>query len=237
MDIKIKQLMKSYDQNVLNNINLNLSDCKAVAIIGKSGCGKSTLLRLMTGIEQSDSGEIEINNHHLGKEDLRVYQKSISMVFQKHNLFPHLSLLKNITLILDRVHKMDTEVAIKKAEDLLTSLQLKDQMHKRPDQVSGGQAQRASIARALATDPEIVFMDEPTAALDPILTKEVLEAVKTLKSRGTQFAFVTHELSFARQFADYVVYIDNGKIVEEGPDILDNPSTEALKLFLENERV
>ncbi|MCH4891129.1 amino acid ABC transporter ATP-binding protein [Acidaminobacter sp. JC074] len=236
MDIKINNLRKSYDQVVLDDISLNISSYKSIAIIGQSGCGKSTLLRMMTGIEEVDSGKIEFNKHELGIGDIRAYQKSISMVFQKHNLFPHLTLKDNITMILDKIYKMDNQLADKKAVDLLSSLQLEDHMHKKPDQVSGGQAQRASIARALATDPEIIFMDEPTAALDPILTREVLESVKALKSSGTQFVFVTHELGFAREFADYVVFMEEGKIVEEGPHILQRPSSDVLKHFLENER-
>ena len=236
MDIKINHLVKAYDQIVLDHISLNVSSYKSLAIIGQSGCGKSTLLRMMTGIEKSDGGKIEINKHDLGIEEISSYQKSISMVFQKHNLFPHLTLKDNITLILNKIHKMGKEEADQRAVDLFKRLQLEAHMHKKPDQVSGGQAQRASIARALSTEPEIIFMDEPTAALDPILTKEVLETVKNLKANGTQFVFVTHELNFARQFADYVVFMDKGKIVEEGPDILFQPSTDALKLFLENER-
>lgn len=237
MKICLKGVSKSYDKNVLNNIDLEIEGYNAIAIIGKSGCGKSTLLRLMTGIEEADKGSISINGKEVVKNKLREYQRNIGIVFQKHNLFPHLTLLQNITLILEKIFKIPKKSAEEKAMKLLIMLDLKEEVNKRPKFVSGGQAQRASIARALATDPEVVFMDEPTAALDPILTKEVLDAVLELKKLGTKFVFVTHELNFVRQFAEYIIFIDEGKIVEQGtPNILDNPKTERLQFFLQNER-
>jgi len=237
MKIRLKGISKSYDKNVLNNIDLEIEGYNAVAIIGKSGCGKSTLLRLMTGIEEADEGNISINGKEVVKNKLREYQSNIGIVFQKHSLFPHLTLLQNITLILEKIQKMPRKLAEDKAMKLLVMLDLQEEVDKRPKFVSGGQAQRASIARALATEPEVVFMDEPTAALDPILTKEVLDAVLDLKNTGTKFVFVTHEINFVRQFAEYIIFIDEGKIVEQGtPDILDNPQTEKLQLFLQNER-
>lgn len=233
MNIKLDNVSKSYDKNVLNNINLEVSGYEAIAIIGKSGCGKSTLLRLMTGLEVADEGKIIINNNQIEKKGLRLYQDKISMVFQQHNLFPHLTLKENITVILNKVGMLESTKSNSKATSLLTQLHLHDEMDKRPRYVSGGQAQRASIARALATDPEIVFMDEPTAALDPILTKEVLSAIDELKKLGTKFVFVTHELSFVKKFADYVVFMDEGSVVEEGEvNILFNPKTNKLKHFL-----
>ncbi|WP_058486200.1 amino acid ABC transporter ATP-binding protein [Defluviitalea phaphyphila] len=236
MKIYLKEVSKSYDKKVIDNIDLNLEGYDAVAIIGKSGCGKSTLLRLMTGIEMPDKGRIIVNDKELNKSNLIEYQDNIGIVFQKHNLFPHLTLLQNITLILEKIKKLPKKEAKEKAINLLDNLHLKDQMNKRPRFVSGGQAQRASIARALATDPEVVFMDEPTAALDPILTKEVLDSVIGLRNLGTKFVFVTHEIYFVRKFADYIIFMDEGKIVEQGtPNILDNPQTKRLQLFLENE--
>lgn len=237
MNISLKGVSKSYDKNVLDHIDLELSAYNTVAIIGKSGCGKSTLLRLMTGIEEADDGELVINGHLIDRKSLKPYHRQIGMVFQQHNLFPHLTLLQNITVILEKTRGMKREDAATKALALLKQLQLEDEVHKKPDYVSGGQAQRASIARALSTDPELVFMDEPTASLDPILTKEVLDTVLDLKDSGTKFVFVTHELNFVRQFADYVLFMDEGGIAEQGEvKILDNPKTEKLKCFLKNER-
>jgi polar amino acid transport system ATP-binding protein len=159
------------------------------------------------------------------------------MVFQQHNLLPHLTLQQNISLILEKTRGMRAEEAKAKAAGLLKQLHLDDEVNKKPEFVSGGQAQRASIARALSTDPELVFMDEPTASLDPILTKEVLDTVMDLKVSGTEFVFVTHEVNFVRQFAEYVLFMDEGSIAEQGEvDILDNPKTEKLKYFLRNER-
>lgn len=237
MDLKIQELSKNYEKTVLRSIDLDLSGYKTIAIIGKSGCGKSTLLRILTGIEEADSGQVTVNGMLLEDRKLKSYQESIGMVFQQHNLFPHLTLLENITLILEKVRGVDKEKAEAVATKLLIQLHLDDELGKRPRFVSGGQAQRASIARALSTNPEVVFMDEPTAALDPILTKEVLDAVSELKSTGTEFVFVTHEISFVRDFAEYVIFMEDGIIEEHGQvDILNNPKSESLRLFLENER-
>lgn len=237
MDISLNSVSKSYDKQVLDNIDLELNDYNTLAIIGKSGCGKSTLLRLMTGIEEADSGDLVVNGYEVSAEKLKEYQSHIGMVFQQHNLFPHLTLLQNITLILEKTRLMQADEARFTALALLTQLHLEDEVNKKPNFVSGGQAQRASIARALSTDPELVFLDEPTASLDPILTKEVLDTVLDLKDRGTKFIFVTHEINFVRQFAEYVLFMDEGSIAEQGEvGILDNPQTEKLQNFLENER-
>lgn len=237
MNIKIENLEKKYERNILKSLNLELDGYRSIAIIGKSGCGKSTLLRLLIGIEEVDQGKIQVNNDEVIYGESRIYQDKISMVFQQHNLFPHLSLEKNITLILEKRRGMNKQEAKDVAESLLEQLHLKEEMHKRPKFISGGQAQRASIARALATNPEIIFMDEPTAALDPILSKEVLDEVLKLKNTGTEFIFVTHEIAFVKNFADYVIFIDEGKIEEHGPvEIMKNPKTEKLQKFLEFER-
>lgn len=237
MELKLKNIKKSYEQPVLNGIDLDLSGYSSIGIIGKSGCGKSTLLRLLAGIESADIGEIIINNISINKNNLKKYQNEIGMVFQHHSLFPHLSLLKNITLILEKTKGYEKKEAEEIGMNLLTQLHLKDEMHKRPSKVSGGQAQRAAIARALSTNPKLIFMDEPTAALDPILTKEVLEAVISLRKSGRHFIFVTHEISFVKKFADYVIFMNDGKIHEQGEiDILTDPKTEELKKFLEHEQ-
>jgi polar amino acid transport system ATP-binding protein len=237
MNIIIENLEKKYERNVLESLSLDVEGYHSVAIIGKSGCGKSTLLRLLTGIEAADQGEIWVNKEEVIYGESRTYQDKISMVFQQHNLFPHLSLEKNITLILEKRRGMNKQEAKELAKSLLEQLHLKEEMHKRPKFISGGQAQRASIARALATSPEIIFMDEPTAALDPILSKEVLDEVLKLKNTGTEFVFVTHEIAFVKNFADYVIFIDEGKIEEHGPvEIMQNPKTKKLKDFLEFDR-
>jgi len=237
VELTLKKIKKSYELPVLKEIDLELVGYKSIGIIGKSGCGKSTLLRLLAGIEMADAGEIAINNISLDKKNLREYQNRIGMVFQNHNLFPHLSLIENISLILEKRKGYEKEKAEKTGKDLLKQLHLEKEMYKKPSKVSGGQAQRASIARALSTNPQLIFMDEPTAALDPILTKEVLEAVLSLRQSGRHFIFVTHEINFVKKFADYVIFMNDGKIHEKGEvGILNNPDTEELKKFLEHEQ-
>ncbi len=232
MKIKINNLVKSYEKTVLNNISLNVEDHNSIAIIGKSGCGKSTLLRMLTGIEKFDEGEIYIDDFKINEANKKQFQKEIGVVFQTHNLFPHLSVLENITIILERTRGVEKEVAKTKAIEILEKLELKDQLYKKPSEISGGQAQRASIARALVTDSKYVFLDEPTASLDPLLTYEVLESIKTLKNSGIKFIFVTHEINFVKQFADYVIFMDEGEIIEQGsPTILDSPKSQELKTF------
>jgi len=233
MTIKLENVTKRYDKTILNNINLNIKGYKSVAIIGKSGCGKSTLLRLLSGIEACTYGLIRIKDTEITETNIKTFQKKIGIVFQQHNLFPHISVLKNITLILEKTRGHSNEQAEKKAITLLNRLHLHGEIHKLPPFISGGQAQRASIARALSTDPDILFLDEPTAALDPILSAEVLDSILELKESGTTFIFVTHEIDFVRNFADYIVFMDQGEIVEEGPvEILNNPKTGILKSFV-----
>ena len=228
--IDIKNVSHTYDVEVLNNISLLLENYESVAIIGVSGSGKSTLLRIMSGLEKPTAGDVMINDMNVNDEG---YKKHIGFVFQSHNLFPHLTLKRNISLILEKTRGYEKEQAEKTAEKYLSLLHLEDQMNKLPKHVSGGQAQRASIARALSINPNIVFLDEPTASLDPILSYEVLKAVEDLKGLGKSFIFVTHVMSFVRDFADYVIFMDKGEIIEQGtPDILDHPTHDALKAFM-----
>ena len=236
MNIKIENVFKSYPKtdNVLNDISIDLKNVSCVGIIGSSGCGKSTLLRQLSGIEKPDSGKITINNLSPIKQK-RIFQSKIGVVFQQHNLFPHLTVKKNITLILEKILKQNKHTAEMRAEEVLKQLFIFNEKDKKPAEISGGQAQRASIARALATNPELIFLDEPTAALDPILTAEVLKAITQLKKDGINFIFVTHEISFLKEFADYVIFLDKGKICEHGEIArLENPKTEKLKEFLKN---
>lgn len=235
MRLALNNIVKDYDKNVLDSISIDIDGYKSIAIIGSSGCGKSTLLRLLAGIEYPQSGDITIDTWQLTPDTIQEYQQHIGFVFQKHNLFPHLTLKKNITLILEKTRKVPKEKAEARADELLELLHLSDEKDKIPSKVSGGQAQRASIARALSTHPEILLLDEPTASLDPILTHEVLMAIKELKSLGKNFIFVTHELAFVKSFAEYVIYIDQGRIIEHGTvDILDMPQTPALQAFMKN---
>jgi len=234
MKLEFKNLCHEYDVDVIKNLNFKLSKYKSIGIIGVSGSGKSTLLRLMSGLEKPTTGEIIINGMNVKEE---AHKKRVGFVFQNHNLFPHLTLKKNITLVLEKTRKKSKEEAEKMALKYLNLLHLSDQVNKLPKYVSGGQAQRASIARALSVDPEIVFLDEPTASLDPILTHEVLTAVEELRDLGKEFVFVTHVLSFVHDFADYVIFMHDGKIHEHGtPEILEYPETEELRLFMEKVR-
>lgn len=233
MKIEIQNLGKQYgNQDILKNLNFSVDHISSLGMIGSSGCGKSTLLRQLAGIEGADQGSITIDGLS-PVTDKNVFQEKIAVVFQRHHLFPHLSIEENITLILRKIKKQDKETAQKKALELLTQLRIVEQRHKRPSEISGGQAQRASIARALATDPDLIFLDEPTAALDPQLTYEVLQAVDQLKSTGKQFVFVTHEMKFLRRFADYFIYLNEGEIIEHGAVAqLDQPQSKQLTDFL-----
>jgi ABC-type polar amino acid transport system ATPase subunit len=230
MKIHIDQVSHQYDVEVLKQLTFTLEGYHSIAIIGASGSGKSTLLRLLSGLEKPSSGAIHINELNVADE---AYRKTIGFVFQNHNLFPHLTLERNISLILEKTRGYQKAKASEIALDYLARVRLQDQTHKLPKNVSGGQAQRASIARAFSLDPELVFLDEPTASLDPVLSFEVLQSVKELKGSGKNFIFVTHILSFVRDFADYVIFMDQGQIVEHGPvRILENPETNALKNYM-----
>ncbi|MGA0096997.1 MAG: amino acid ABC transporter ATP-binding protein [Bacilli bacterium] len=230
MKIQINQVSHQYDVEVLKTLSFQLEGYQSLAIIGASGSGKSTLLRLLSGLEKPSQGTITIDDLDVRDEQ---YRKQIGFVFQNHNLFPHLTLERNISIILEKTRGYQKAKAIEIAQDYLTRVRLQDQMHKLPKNVSGGQAQRASIARAFSLDPELVFLDEPTASLDPVLAYEVLQAVRELRTSGKNFIFVTHVLSFVRDFADYVIFMDQGQIVEHGPvAILEKPVTNALKNYM-----
>ncbi|MEY3692188.1 MAG: Glutamine transport, ATP-binding protein GlnQ [Bacillota bacterium] len=230
MKIIIQNVSHQYDVEVLKTLSFELDGYRSVAIIGASGSGKSTLLRLLSGLEKPSQGTIQIDDLNVQDE---TYRKQIGFVFQNHNLFPHLSLERNISIILEKTRGYQKAKAVEIAKDYLTRVRLQDQMYKLPKNVSGGQAQRASIARAFSLDPELVFLDEPTASLDPVLSFEVLQAVKELRGSGKNFIFVTHVLSFVRDFADYVIFMDQGKILEHGPvSILEKPHTDELKNYM-----
>lgn len=232
MKIEINNLTKKYGTEVVfNDVSLNLEEVEAVALIGKSGSGKSTLLRLLSGIETFDKGSIFINDDTVGT---REFKDKIGFVFQTGSLFPHKTVLENIVLILEKIKGLKREAAIIKVEGLLKKFSLLEHKNKYPYMLSGGQQQRVSIVRSLAVDAELFFFDEPTSALDPVLTKEVLDMIKELRVLGKKFFIVTHEIAFAKKVADYVLFVEEGKIKEQGGvEILESPTTNAFKAFLE----
>lgn len=237
MEINIKDLTKKFgDHIVLDKLNLYLKDVHSLAIIGPSGGGKSTLLRILAGLEVPQEGEIFINLNPLdfSPETLKVHRKNIGVVFQAYNLFPHLSALKNITLPLIKVQGLSEEEARDRAVQLLEKFQLGEHSHKRPHQLSGGQQQRVAIVRAIALQAKLMLLDEPTSALDPILTSEVLDSITELKEEKKDLILVTHEMGFARNVADYLIFVDKGIIMEQGDpkDLFNNPQTKELKEFL-----
>lgn len=236
MELKLQGVNKTYDgKDILIDINIDLKNESGIAIIGPSGAGKSTLLRLLSLIEKPDSGEIEVNKYDLNKVIPEDYYKKIGFVFQAHTLFPHLTVLRNITLILEQVHKKTKKEANKIALDLLNRFELGEHIHKRASQLSGGQSQRVSIVRGIAINPEVLFFDEPTSALDPVLTQEVLSTIIKLREEKMNFVIVTHEILFAKKAADFIIFMDCGRIVEMGHvDILENPQSDELKKFLSN---
>jgi polar amino acid transport system ATP-binding protein len=233
MKLKLENLKMSYDRVVLENVNLDLENVGVIAILGPSGGGKSTLLRLLAGIEAPDSGNIFLNDNEISEESYDNYHKEIGFVFQSHNLFPHLSVLRNITLILEKVHGIPLDEAEHKTKELLQKFGLIEHINKLPSQLSGGQQQRVSIVRSLAINPQILFFDEPTSSLDPILTYEVLDTILELRRENKDFVIVTHEIGFAKEVADYILFIDEGKIIEEGTtEIMDSPKTPQFQSFL-----
>jgi polar amino acid transport system ATP-binding protein len=237
MKLNIKNLTKIYEEQVvLDNLCLNLKDIRSLVIIGPSGGGKSTLLRILAGLEPPESGNIKINNEDLPFEEknLRDYRKGVGVVFQAFNLFPHLSAIENITLPLIKVHKLSEKEAKARAISLFEKFQLKEHMNKKPSQLSGGQQQRVAIIRAMALDAKLLLLDEPTSALDPALTSEVLDTIITLRQEKKDMVLITHEMGFAKNVADHIIFVDQGKVLEQGhpDDILVNPKTNELKIFL-----
>ncbi len=219
--LEIKNLKKSFQElEVLRGISLTVEEGEVLAIIGPSGSGKSTLLRCATNLEKPDEGEI-------------IYQGEYGLVFQNFNLFPHYSVLKNITDAPIRVQKRDKDEVYREAKELLKKMGLEEKAEAYPYQLSGGQQQRVSIARALAKHPDILFFDEPTSALDPELTGEILKVIKDLAAEKMTMVIVTHEMSFAKNVADHIIFMDNGCIEMEGiPDEVFDSENERLKEFI-----
>ncbi|MBO4637599.1 MAG: amino acid ABC transporter ATP-binding protein [Clostridiales bacterium] len=245
--LEIKDITKSFDGlSVLKGISLTVDKGEVVAVIGPSGGGKSTLLRCATTLENVDGGSISIGGdvlvsteksghpHYCDKATLQRIRSKFGLVFQNFNLFPHFSVRRNITEALIHVHKKDRIEADLICDKLLVKMGLEEKADAYPCNLSGGQQQRVSIARALATNPEIIFFDEPTSALDPELTQGVLKVIRELAAEHMTMVIVTHEMSFARDVADRIIFMDGGVIVEEGPaeQVINHPMNERTKEFL-----
>ena len=236
--IKIEELHKSYGQNeVLKGISTEIKEKEVIAIIGPSGSGKSTFLRCLNLLEEPSSGKITIAGDVLTDKGTNIMKirEEVGMVFQHFHLFPHKTVLENLTYAPINVKGMDKSAAIKNAEDLLTKVGLYEKRHEYPNRLSGGQKQRVAIARALAMDPKVILFDEPTSALDPEMVKEVLAVMKNLADTGMTMLIVTHEMGFAREVADRVLFLDGGKLIEDAPpeQFFKAPSTQRAKDFLE----
>ncbi len=235
--ITTKNLKKSFGNHVvLNGINETIQKGEKVVIIGPSGSGKSTFLRCLNLLETPTEGEVwfEGNNITNSKTDINKLRQKMGMVFQQFNLFPHLTVQKNITLAPVKLGLMTQEEADKKAKELLSRIGLEDKAMAYPRQLSGGQKQRIAIIRALAMNPDVMLFDEPTSALDPEMVGEVLELMKELAEDGMTMVVVTHEMGFAREVANRVLFIDQGQIQEQNPpkEFFDNPQNPRLKDFL-----
>ncbi|WP_326717599.1 amino acid ABC transporter ATP-binding protein [Vagococcus jeotgali] len=235
--IKITDLKKSYGEtSVLKGIDLTINQGEVVVIIGPSGSGKSTFLRCMNLLEQPSSGSIKFEGQNLldPKADINALRQKMGMVFQSFNLFPHKTILDNLTISPVKVKKEQKEVAEVEALQLLDRVGLKDKAYQYPSSLSGGQQQRVAIARSLAMHPDVILFDEPTSALDPEMVGEVLSVMNNLAKEGMTMVVVTHEMGFAREVADRVIFMDKGVIQEEGtPDeIFSNPKNERTQDFL-----
>lgn len=235
--IKLNQLNKSFgDLHVLKDIDMTVFESDVVCLIGASGSGKSTLLRCLNFLEKKDDGKIEIKGNEVdpSTDNLNKIREKVGMVFQHFNLFPHKTVLENITEAPIMVKGIAKDEAITKAEQLLQKVGLEDKSDVYPGKLSGGQKQRVAIARALAMEPEIMLFDEPTSALDPELVGEVLTTMKELADEGMTMVIVTHEMEFAREVADWIVYMHDGKVVERGnpEQFFTHPKEERTQEFL-----
>ncbi|MDT1940568.1 MULTISPECIES: amino acid ABC transporter ATP-binding protein [Carnobacterium] len=236
--LKVENLKKSYGSlEVLKGLDLEIQEGEVVCMIGPSGSGKSTFLRCMNHLEEINGGTVIVDDYDLTDPtiDINQVRQNIGMVFQHFNLFPHLTILENITLAPIELKKETKESAKKQALSLLETVGLQDKADAYPKSLSGGQKQRVAIARALAMSPDIMLFDEPTSALDPEMVGDVLEVMQTLAKQGMTMIVVTHEMGFAKEVADRVIFMDGGYIVEEGTptEVFDHPKNERTKNFLE----
>ena len=232
--IRLENLHKSFENlHVLKGIDLQINKGEIVVIVGPSGSGKSTVLRCMNLLEEPTEGKIIFEGKDITSKDVNIdeVRQNIGMVFQNFNLFPHMTVLDNITLAPTKIKKLSKE----KAEMLLDRVGLLDKKDAYPSQISGGQKQRIAIARALAMEPDMMLFDEPTSALDPEMVKEVLDVIKELANDGMTMAIVTHEMGFAKEVADRVIFVDEGKIIENDTpeNVFNNPANERTKEFLD----
>lgn len=235
--IKVENLEKNFGKiEVLKGINTEIKKGEVVVIIGASGSGKSTFLRCLNLLEHPTGGHIYLDETDITDDasDINIHRQKMGMVFQQFNLFPHMSILKNMTIAPIKLLKISKQDAEAKAVKLLEKVGLSDRADAYPSQLSGGQKQRVAIVRALCMDPEVMLFDEPTSALDPEMVGEVLNVIKDLASSGMTMAIVTHEMGFAREVADRILFIDDGVIAEEGTpeEIFTNPKSPRLKDFL-----
>ncbi|MBE6809145.1 MAG: amino acid ABC transporter ATP-binding protein [Ruminococcaceae bacterium] len=235
--IKVENLQKSFDKvDVLKGINIEIKKGEVIVIIGPSGCGKSTFLRTLNLLEEPTGGSIHFEGTDITNPDtnINLHRQKIGMVFQQFNLFPHMTVLKNMTIAPMKLLNLSKAEAEERAIKLLERVGLADRANSYPSQLSGGQKQRVAIVRALCMQPEVMLFDEPTSALDPEMVGEVLEVMKALAEDGMTMAVVTHEMGFAREVADRVIFIDQGIIMEEGApeEVFSNPKSPRLKDFL-----
>ena len=235
--ISVKHLKKTFGKiEVLQDISVDIEEKEVVCIIGVSGSGKSTFLRCLNGLEKITAGEVIINNHSLSnkKVDMNKVRSEVGMVFQQFNLFPHKTVLQNIILAPVRLKGLTKEEAERKAFLLLDKVGLNEKAYVYPAELSGGQQQRVAIARALAMEPKIMLFDEPTSALDPEMVGDVLKVMKDLAKEGMTMVVVTHEMGFAKEVADRVIFMDGGYIVEENEpnQLFNHPQQERTKAFL-----
>ena len=235
--ISVKNLQKSFGSlNVLAGIDIDIYRGDVVVVVGPSGSGKSTFLRCLNMLEKPSSGKIIFDGEDLAapKANLNLHRQKMGMVFQQFNLFPHMTVLENLTCAPMMLKKVPKEEAEAKALDLLGRVGLADRANSYPNKLSGGQKQRVAIVRALCMDPDVMLFDEPTSALDPEMVGEVLDVMKTLAKKGLTMVVVTHEMGFAREVSNRVLFLDDGVIAEEGtPDeIFGNPQCERLQSFL-----
>ena len=235
--IEVKNLSKSFgDNQVLKDIDLSIEEGEVICVIGPSGSGKSTMLRCLNQLEDATGGTIIIDGNEITDPDgdIDLYRRNIGMVFQQFNLFPHMTVRENITLAPVTLKIMNQDEANKVADELLERVGLSEKADAVPAELSGGQQQRVAIARALAMHPDVMLFDEPTSALDPEMVGEVLNVMKQLAEEGMTMVVVTHEMGFAREVADRVIFIDGGYIVEEGTpeEVFKSPQNERTQNFL-----
>lgn len=235
--LEVKNIQKSYDrQPVLKDISFSIEKGEVLVVLGPSGCGKSTMLRCLNGLEPIQNGAVYLNGENVSenRKNLPAVRQKIGMVFQSYDLFPHMDILKNITLAPQKVQHRKKEDVENEARDLLKRIGLEDKEHAYPRQLSGGQKQRVAIVRALLMHPEILLFDEVTASLDPEMVQEVLEVMLELAKAGSTMIIVTHEMGFAKAAADRILFMDQGKIIEEGDpeEFFQQPKTKRAQQFL-----